>query len=89
MKNTTTINQRPPVPQTKKYDLVAEVKLTEKQETYLRKKFDKYAKVLQWTGADSTYYIHANSRILKHTDTCCLFNLLAIEYVVDNTIKIW
>ena len=82
-------NKREKPQPTKKYDDVPEVKLTQKEEDFLQKKFDKHAKVLQWVGAGSTYYIHIGSAILKHTDTCCLFNLLAKSYKEDKTKRIW
>ena len=65
-----------------------EIKLDAKVEKKLFKKFSKFAKVLRWTNKD-TYYIHANTRILKSEDTADLFNQLKEAYQKDNTVEIW
>ncbi len=72
-----------------KYLSVKAVELTSKEDAHLRKKFEKYTKVLQWVGMPSTYYIHHGSNILKHSDTEMLFNLLAAFYIKDKEASIW
>ncbi len=68
---------------------IADVKLSDKDENYLQDKFGECAKVLQWNGKEPTYYIHAGTKILKHSDTRSLFNLLATEYKKNKFLSIW
>jgi len=66
-----------------------EIVLSPKDEKYLYKKFGKYAKALQWVGADTTYYIHVGSEILKSKDTADLYNQLKKKFVENEFVEIW